>query len=93
MRNRVLNPLERILTDNPFAQRLDNLVSGFYRRVFNTVDSTAVFFIDNNILRNINKTARQITGVCGLQRGIGKTLSGAVRRNKEFDNVQAFFEV
>ena len=58
MRNRVLNPLERILTDNPFAQRFNNLVSGFYRRVFNTVDGAAIFFVDDNILRNIDKTTR-----------------------------------
>ena len=89
----MLNPLECILTDNPFAQRLDNLIPGLYRRVFDTVDGTAVFFVDNNILRNINQTTRQITGVCGLQRGIGKPLSGAVRRNEEFDNIQTFFKV
>lgn len=76
MRNRMLYPLKRILTDNPFAQRFDNLIPGLYRRVFNTVDSAAVFLIDNNILCNIDKTARQITGICGLQRGIGKTLYG-----------------
>ena len=52
----------------------------------------AVFFADNDVLRHIDKTARKITGVCRLKRGVCKTFTAAVRRNEVFQNRQTLSE-
>ena len=93
MRNGMFHPLKRILSDNPLAQGFDNLITRLHRFILNTVNRTAIFFVDDNVLRNINQTARQVTGVSGLQSRIGKTFPGSVCRNEEFNNVQPFFKV
>ena len=43
-------------------------------------------------MRNVDKAPRQITGVCRLQRGIGKTFPSAVRGNEVFQNRKPFTE-
>ena len=83
----------RIVTDNPVCQMNDNFITVFNRRIINTVDSSAVFVIYNNVLSNINKTAGHITCVSSLQSSIRKTLARTVRRNKVFDNRKTFLEV
>ena len=55
-----------------------------------TVGAVAIFLTDNNILRNINKAAGQITRVGGTQCGIGKTFTGTAGRNEVFENVKTF---
>jgi hypothetical protein len=52
-----------------------------------------VFLRDDRILCNVNQTACQVTRVRGLQRRIGQTLTGAVRRVEVFENRQTFFKV
>ena len=54
---------------------------------------SAITFGDDRILRNVHETTRQIARVRGLQRGVGKTLAGAVGRVEVFENREAFFEV
>ncbi len=48
---------------------------------------------DDAILRDVNETARQITGVGRLQGGVGKTLTGTVGRVEVLVHGQAFLEV
>ena len=43
-------------------------------------------------MRNVYKTTREITGVGGLQSGVGKTFTSTVRRNEIFENGQAVSE-
>jgi hypothetical protein len=47
----------------------------------------------HQILCDVHQAARQVTGVGRLQRRIGQTLTGAVRRDEVLQNVQAFAEV
>ena len=53
----------------------------------------AVFFPDDDILGDINKTACKVTGVCCTESRIGKTLAGAVGRRKVVKDGQPFTEV
>ena len=49
------------------------------------VGAVAILLTDDNILRNIDKTAGQITRVSRSERGIGKTFTGAAGGNEVFD--------
>ena len=53
----------------------------------------AVYFTDRKLLRYINHSSGQITGVCGTQRGIGHTLTCTMRGHEVFQYVQTFTEV
>ena len=53
----------------------------------------AVFHRDDRILRDVDQTARQITRIRGLQRGVGQTLAGAVRRVEVLEHRETFLEV
>src|SRR3546814_17111280 len=55
--------------------------------------AAAVFRGDDHVLRNVHQATREVTGVRGLQRGIGQALAGAVRRDEVLQNVEAFTEV
>ena len=53
----------------------------------------AIVLRDDAVLRHVDQTAGQVTGVRGLQRGVRETLAGAVGRVEVFENRQAFLEV
>ena len=53
----------------------------------------AVVFPYDNVLRHIDQTTGQITGVCRTQCGISQAFTGAVAGDKVFQNGQAFTEV
>ena len=48
---------------------------------------------DDAVLRHVDQTARQVARVRGLQRGVGQTLAGAVRRVEVLEHREAFLEV
>ena len=48
---------------------------------------------DHQVLRDVDETAREVARVRGLQRRVGETLAGAVRRDEVLQDVQAFAEV
>ncbi len=50
-------------------------------------------FGDHEVLRHVDQTARQVTRVRRLQRRVGQTLAGAVRRDEVLLRVEAFTEV
>src|SRR5665647_1122212 len=54
---------------------------------------SAVFLTNDDILRDIHQTTGQVTRVGGTQRGVGQTLSGAVRRDEELQDGQTLTEV
>ena len=66
---------------------------GFNLHIRNLSALAAVHFTDNQILRYVNQSSGQITGVCSTQSGIGKSLSCTVRRDKILQYVQTFTEV
>src|SRR6195256_3743040 len=53
----------------------------------------AVVSRDDAVLRHVDETTRQVTGVCRLQRGIRQALAGAVGRVEVFEHRQTFLEV
>ena len=48
---------------------------------------------DDAVLRHVDQTPRQVTGVRRLQRGVRETLAGAVGRVEVFEHRQTFLEV
>ena len=58
-----------------------------------TVDGTAIFLDNDGVLRHIDKTTCQITGVSCLQSRIGQTLTGTMGRVEVLEHGQAFLEV
>ena len=60
---------------------------------FNAVGRAAIIFEHHQILRHVNETTCQITGVSGLQSRIGQTLTSTVSRHEVLQNVQTFAEV
>ena len=52
----------------------------------------AVLFAHDDVLRNVDKTARKITGVGGFKRGIRKTFTSAVAGNEVFQSAESFTE-
>ena len=53
----------------------------------------AIVFGDDHVLRHVDQTPRQVTGVGRLERGIRQTLARAVRRDEVLQHVEAFAEV
>ena len=57
------------------------------------VDRAAVLLGDDDVLRHVDETAREVAGVGRLERRVGETLAGAVRRDEVLQHRQAFAEV
>ena len=53
----------------------------------------AIHIGDDAVLRHVDQTTRQITGVRRLERGVGETLAGAVRRVEVLEHREPFLEV
>ena len=93
MRFGIYNVLHRKTPNKTVFQRLDNIFSVCDRGNPHTLLSSAVAFSYNNILRNINKTAGKISGVCSLKSGIGKRFTRTARRNEILKYLKSFAEV
>ena len=79
-------------SDDTFAEML---AGPFFRSRINpdAIHRAALFLVDDDFLRNIYETPRQITGIGSTQSGIGKTFARAMRRDKVFQGRQPFAEV
>src|SRR2546423_955738 len=75
------------------AQTLDLLAALDDGRRRDALQRAAVRLGDDNVLRHVNETARQIAGVGCLQRRVGETFARAVRRDEVLQHVQTFAEV
>ena len=58
-----------------------------------TTERTTVFLVDDDIVRYIDETTCEVTGIGRLQSGIGKTLTGTVRRDEVLQHRHTFFKV
>ena len=56
----------------------------------NAVVAVAILFANNHILRNIDQTSGQVTGVRSTKGGIRQAFPRTARRNEVFENIQAF---
>ena len=57
------------------------------------VDRAAVLLDDDDVLRHVDETARQVARVGRLERRVGETLAGAVGRDEVLQHREAFAEV
>ena len=63
------------------------------QRVRHAVGGAAVDLADDDVLGHVHQTAGQVARVGGTQRGVGQTLTGAVRGDEVLQNGQALAEV
>src|SRR5262249_40254169 len=59
----------------------------------NAFAGSAIEFVDDDVLRNVDKTAGQVARVRGLQSGVSKALTSAVRGDEVLEHGEAFAEV
>src|SRR6516164_2305598 len=89
----VLDAFERNAAHDAVAQRLDfdaRFDNGFDE---DAIGCAAVVLVDDYVLCHVDQAAGQVTRVGRLQRRIGKTLTGAVRRDEVLQHREAFAEV
>ena len=89
----VFDLLERNAAHNAVAQRLDNFAGFDDTLDVNAVHGAAIVFADDDVLRHVDQTPREVAGIRRLERGIGQTLAGAVGRDEVFQHRQPFAEV
>ena len=89
----VLELLERDAADDAVAERLDGLAGFDDGRDVDAFDGAAIVVRDDDILRHVDEAAGEVTGVGGLERGIGETLAGAVGGDEVLEDGEAFTEV
>ena len=87
------NRLGQHTAQHAFAQRFDHIAALNQRRHRNAVTRLAIDFRNDKILGDIDKPTRQVPGVRGLQRGIGQTFTGAMRRDEVLQYIKTFTEI
>ena len=76
--------------DQTLTEALDLLLALVDLRDPQAVGGAAVDLADDDVLRDIDHAAGQVTGVGGTQSGISQTLTSTTGRNEIFQNVQTF---
>ena len=79
--------------DDALAQRLDDVLAFLERADLEAEDRAAILLGDRHVLRHVHQPARQVAGVGRLERRVGQTLAGAVRRDEVLEHRQPFTEV
>ena len=79
----VFDLLERYAAHNAVTQRLDNFAGFDDTLNVDAVHGAAIVFADDDVLRHVNETPRQVAGIRRLERGVGQIPCGrrASRRN------------
>ena len=90
---RVDDLLERDAADDAVAQRLDDLAAFDDGPRLDAVERAAVQIRDDHVLRDVHQTPREVARVGRLERRVGQTLAGAVRRDEVLEHGQPFTEV
>ena len=89
----VLEALERDAADDAVAEGLDGLAGFDDGGDVDAFDGAAVVVRDDDILRDVDETAGEVSGVGGLEGGVGETLARAVRGDEVLQHGEAFTEV
>lgn len=89
---RMAHRFVRIAADKPFFQLDDDLGAIRQCACQNAAVGAAILFADDDILRHIDETSRQISRVGRFERRIRQPFSGAVRRDKVLQYCQPFAE-
>ena len=90
---RIVDVLGRHVADDALGQRLDDVLAFLQRADLEAQDRAAILLGDRHVLRDVDETAREVAGVGRLERGVGQTLTSAVRRDEVLEHRQAFAEV
>ena len=90
---RIAHVLGRGAAENAACQRGDHRAGVDDGAHLDAAGRTAVIIGDDAVLRHVDETTRQIARVGGLQRGVGETLTRAVRRVEVLEHRQPFLEV
>ena len=85
--------VNRNAAEDALAQRGHDLVVVLDLTAYKTAQRTAVFLADDHVVCHVDQTAGKVTGVGGLEGGIGKTLSGTVGRDEVLEHRQTLLEV
>ena len=85
-RERVDDVLERHAAEDAVAEGLDDLAGLLELRDADAVERAAVELGDDGVLRDVDETAREVTGVRRLERGVREALTSAVGRDEVLEN-------
>ena len=91
--NRVADILCAETSDQTLFKRKCDFIAFDNRTEPDSFERSAVFGTADDILRHIDQLTGHVTGVSGLQSGIGKSFTGTVRTDEVFQNRQTFTEV
>src|SRR5437764_13216521 len=75
---------------NAVAQRLDDFARFDNRLDEDAFGGAAIGLGDDDVLRDVHQTPREVAGIRRLESGIGQTLAGAVRGDEVLQHVQPF---
>ena len=92
-RERIDDVFERHAAEDAVAERLDDLAGVFELGDSNAVERAAVELADDGVLRDVDEAAGEVPGVRRLERGVGETLAGAVRRDEVLEHRETLAEV
>src|SRR3954447_3448021 len=90
---RLLHVLRRGAAKDACAQRGHHLTGVDDRARLDAGLGLAVLLGNDRVLRDVDQTAREVTRVRGLQRGVRETLAGTVRRVEVLEHRETFLEV
>ena len=90
---RIDDVFERDAAEDAVAERLDDFAGVFELGDADAVERAAVELGDDRVLRDVDETTREVTGVRRLERGVGETLARAVRRDEVLEHGETFAEV
>ena len=85
--------VESRAAEDAVVERLHDVVVALDGRSRQAAQRAAVLLVDDDVLRHVDQTARQVTGIGRLQGRIGKTLAGTVRRDEVLEHRKALLEV
>jgi len=90
---RVLDAFKGIAAHDAVVQVLEDFLAVLYGQLHDAVDGAAVVVVGHHVLRDVHEAPGEITCIRRLERRIGQTFAGAVRRDEELDYGKAFLEV
>src|SRR5581483_7039922 len=91
--HRIADILRGETPEDAVLQRLDDLAAFNERADHDAVGRFAIRLGDDHVLRDVDQAPREISRVRGLQRGVGQTFAGAVRRNEVLQHGQTLAEI
>ncbi len=83
---------KRHAADGPLADLFDDFAVADDSMEVHALGGAAVVTLDDDVLRDVHQTPRQVTRVGGSKRRVGQTLSGAVGRHEVLHHIQADVE-